>query len=60
MKVTEILLHINSALWCVASVFLVYSVGLAILELHIQMLITAIILFAFATAAEFAITVANA
>jgi hypothetical protein len=59
MKPLVVLMLICSILWAASAVFLIYSIGIAILTLSIQPLITGLIVFAFATIAEVVIAVLN-
>ena len=59
MNLLAISLIICTAIWCVTLVFLIYSIGAAILTLNFQILLTGIIIFAFATLAEFILGILN-
>jgi hypothetical protein len=59
MKLLEITLLINNVLWCASAVFLIYATGVSILNLNIELFVTAVILFVFATLAEVLLAVLN-
>ena len=52
MRLVDILMLITSIIWIVASVYLIYSIGRAILALSFAPAITGILIFAFASVAE--------
>ena len=57
MKYLKILLFICSILWAAAVIYLIYSIGMAILTLSIGPLITGLIVFVFATIAEITLAI---
>ena len=59
MLILTVLLVLSSVTWCLSAVFLIYAIGTAILTLSVHMLLTALILFAFANAALFILGILN-
>ncbi|HVM73644.1 MAG TPA: hypothetical protein VMU13_02060 [Candidatus Paceibacterota bacterium] len=52
MKLGEVFVLITSILWIIAAIYLIYSVGLGILTLNLQPIITGVLIMFFATVAQ--------